>query len=438
MSEASSSNTGVMEKLSNVLLPVAAKMSSNKYLSAVRNGFMSIMPLIILASLFTLINSVFLGEDHYLDQWFGTPFTEAAALGAAISQATMSVMAILLAFTVAKSLAEEFDMAPSTTSIVGAMSVACFLVLTPFTTDEKLGEYVLTSYLGAAGMFTAFITALIAVKVYQFLSGFKALIIKMPDSVPEGVARSFNSLIPVALTVTIFGLVRMVTDVAGAPMNDLITQFVQIPVTALVTSPVGLVVVYFLYMLLWGFGVHSAFIMGPILEPIYLANLTANVSVIQGGQGALSIITKPFMDTMAFQGGAANMLALIIAIFIVSKRQDYKTIARIGLVPSLFNISEPIMFGLPVVMNPILIIPMIICTLVSIGIGALATIIGFMPYTYVLIPWTTPPVLGAFLATGGSITAALTALITLAVSVVIYMPFVIVMNKEEALEVGEE
>lgn len=433
-----SGKTSAMEKISNVLLPVASKMSSNKYLSAIRNGFMSIMPLIIVASLFTLINSVFLGEGHYLDQWFHTPFTDALTLGTVINQAIMSVIAILLAFTVAKSLAEEYDMAPSSTSIVGAMAVACFLCLTPFTTDEKIGEYITTSYLSAAGMFTAFITAILAVKVYQFLSSFKALIIKMPDSVPEGVARSFNSLIPVALTIIIFGLVRMITNAAGAPMNDLITQFIQIPVTALVTSPIGLAIVYLLYMLLWGFGVHSAFIVAPILEPIYLANLTANAAVIQGGSGTLSIITKPFIDTMAFQGGAANMLALIIAIFLVSRRQDYKTIARIGFVPSLFNISEPLMFGLPVVMNPILIIPMIISTLVSIGIGVVATLIGFMPYTYMLIPWTTTPVLGAFLATGGSLTAALTALICLVVSVVIYAPFVVVMNKEEAIEAEEE
>ena len=433
-----SGKTSAMEKISNVLLPVASKMSSNKYLSAIRNGFMSIMPLIIVASLFTLINSVFLGEGHDLDQWFHTPFTDALALGTVINQAIMSVIAILLAFTVAKSLAEEYDMVPSSTSIVGAMAVACFLCLTPFTTDEKTGEYITTSYLSAAGMFTAFITAILAVKVYQFLSSFKALIIKMPDSVPEGVARSFNSLIPVALTIIIFGLVRMITNAAGAPMNDLITQFIQIPVTALVTSPIGLAIVYLLYMLLWGFGVHSAFIVAPILEPIYLANLTANAAVIQGGSGTLSIITKPFIDTMAFQGGAANMLALIIAIFLVSRRQDYKTIARIGFVPSLFNISEPLMFGLPVVMNPILIIPMIISTLVSIGIGVVATLIGFMPYTYMLIPWTTTPVLGAFLATGGSLTAALTALICLVVSVVIYAPFVVVMNKEEAIEAEEE
>ena len=130
------------------------------------------------------------------------------------------------------------------------------------------------------------------------------------------------------------------------------------------------------------------------------------------------------------------MLALVLAILIVSKRKDYKQIAKLGFIPSLFNISEPIMFGLPVVMNPVLIIPMILVTLVSLGIGTLATVTGFMGYTYVMTPWTTPPLIGDFLATGGKIGGLITAAICLVVSVLIYMPFVKAMDKE--LEKEEE
>ena len=134
-------------------------------------------------------------------------------------------------------------------------------------------------------------------------------------------------------------------------------------------------------------------------------------------------MTKPFLDSVAFMGGAGNMIALIIAIFIVSRREDYKKIAKIGFIPALFNISEPIMFGLPVVMNPILIIPMILSTFIGLIIGTLATSIGLMAHTYILIPWTTPPVLSAFFATGGHVMSALIAIIILVISVLIYMPF---------------
>ena len=259
----------------------------------------------------------------------------------------------------------------------------------------------------------------------------------MPESVPTGIARSFNSIIPVALTVIIFAIVRIVTDAMGAPLNDLIFTWIQTPFTAIVSSPIGLIIIYILYMLLWGFGIHSAYIFNPILEPIYLASLALNVNAINAGEAATQIITKPFLDSVAFMGGAGNMLALVIAIFLVSKRNDYKVIGKLGLVPALFNISEPLMFGLPVVMNPILIIPMIGATLAGLGIGALATQIGIMAHTYVLIPWTTPPVISAFLATGGDIMSGVVGLVILIVSVLIYIPFVKVMNKERAEQVEE-
>ncbi len=317
------------------------------------------------------------------------------------------------------------------------MAVVSFLCLTPFVADATIGEYVTTYYLGAAGMFTAFLSALLSVEVLRFLMSFKALIIKMPESVPTGIARSFNSIIPVALTVIIFAIVRIVTDAMGAPLNDLIFTWIQTPFTAIVSSPIGLIIIYILYMLLWGFGIHSAYIFNPILEPIYLASLALNVNAINAGEAATQIITKPFLDSVAFMGGAGNMLALVIAIFLVSKRNDYKVIGKLGLVPALFNISEPLMFGLPVVMNPILIIPMIGATLAGLGIGALATQIGIMAHTYVLIPWTTPPVISAFLATGGDIMSGVVGLVILIVSVLIYIPFVKVMNKERAEQVEE-
>mgnify|MGYP003040338402 FL=1 len=196
-----------------------------------------------------------------------------------------------------------------------------------------------TYYLGAAGMFTAFISALISVELMRFLLGFKALVIKMPESVPTGIARSFNAIIPVALTVIIFAILRIITDAIGAPLNDLIFNWIQTPFTAIVSSPVGLIVIYVLYMLLWGFGIHSAYIFNPILEPIYLASLAINEAAITSGTAATEIITKPFIDSVAFMGGAGNMLALVIAIFIVSKRDDYKVIGKLGFVPALFNLS---------------------------------------------------------------------------------------------------
>lgn len=417
-----------MQTIERILLPVAEKLSKNRYLKAIRDGFISIMPIVISGSLFTLINSVFLGDGHYFDQWFNLPLNEVVSLGSAVTSAAMSMMALLLVFTTAKVLAREYKM---DTSIIASVAVVCFLILTPFVFDADMGiEYVNTYYTGAAGMFTAFIAAIVTVELMRFLMSFKALLIKMPESVPTGITRSFNSIIPVVLTIVAFAVVRIVTDNLGAPLNDLIFTWIQTPFTHIVSSPIGLFVIYLLYMLLWGLGIHSAYIFNPILEPIYLASLTLNADAIMAGKTVTEVITKPFLDSVAFMGGAGNMLALIVAIFLISKREDYKSIGKLGFVPALFNISEPVMFGLPVVMNPILIIPMVLSTIAGIGIGVLATQIGIMAHTYVVIPWTTPPVLGAFLATGGDVMSAVVAVIIFIVSVLIYIPFVKVMNSQ--------
>lgn len=424
----------IVDVISQKLMPVAAKLAANRYIGAVRDGYIALMPLIITASLFTLINSVILGENGLCNMLFGNPFTEAQQLGAAVSSATMSVLALMLAFTIGKVLAGTYEL---DTSIAGTTAVACLLCLTPFSTDDTLGEIVATSYLGSTGMFTSIIVALLSIELLRFLSSVKALIIKMPDSVPPAIARSLNSIVPVALTVIIFGLVRVVTNIAGAPVNDLITEFIQAPVMSLVTSPVGIAVIYFFFMLIWGFGIHSAAIIGGIVEPLYLINLNANAAAIAASQAAPNIITKPFLDSLGWMGGAGNMAALVVAILLFSHRPDYRAVAKIGAVPSIFNISEPIMFGLPVVMNPILIAPMIIVTLVGIGIGALASIVGIYGPTYIMVPWITPPFVNAFLATGGSIGAVLTTVVVFVISVLIYAPFVKAMDNAMVSEDSE-
>ena len=421
-----------MDSLAGKMLPFAEALSKNKYLSAIRNSFITIMPIVIGCSLCTLLNCVFLGEGNYFDKWFGFQGLEIMSALGAIGSAGMSIMTLLIVFLVAKNLARSYNLDTDTVSVT---AVVAFLTITTFGADETLGEVIQTYYLGAAGLFTGFIAAIATVEIMRKLMNVKALIIKMPESVPTGIARSFNSMIPTILTMFIFGIVRFITNAVGLPLNDLIFNFLQQPLAAIVTSPVGIVLIYVFYMLLWGFGIHSAYIIGtPILEPIYLANLTTNIAFMTNQAGDPTVLTKPFVDSFMFMGGAGNMLALIIAIMLVSKRKDYKQISKLGFVPALFNISEPIMFGLPVVMNPILIIPMILVTIAGLGIGYLATILGFMPYTFVATPWTTPPLVGAFLATGGSFGALLSALVTLVVSVLIYMPFVKAMDKAEIVD----
>lgn len=416
----------IVKKLERIFLPFASKISASRYLTAIRDGFISITPMTIIGSFFYLINAVILGKDGLTMHLFGTPFTGLVQIGEAVISATMSIMAILLTFSIAKSLAGHYG---ADTSILPAVAVSALFILTPVTYDEALKSKVITTfYTGPTSIFLSFLCAFCAVEAIRFLSRIRWLKIKMPAGVPPNVSSTFSNLIPVILTVTGFGAARGLTNWIGTPLNDLIFDLIQVPFGEIITSPGGIIVIYFFYMLLWGFGIHTGFLFEPILTPVYLENISANAEAIANGHQATSIMTQTFVDITTQIGGAGNMLALIIAIFIVSKRADYKEIAKLGLIPAIFNISEPIMFGLPVVMNPILIMPMVLSTFAGLGIGALATVIGFMGPTYVVTTSVLPAGLLGFAGTGGSFGAVAVTAVIIAVSVVIYVPFVMVMN----------
>lgn len=421
-----------MKFLEDLLLPVARKLAENKYLSAIRDGFIAIMPLMIIGSFFILINNVIIGPNGIFFKLFQLELAPLTKFGAVVAPATLSIMSLLLAFTTAKKMCEIEGLDDT---IIPAVAVVNFLILVPFIFDGNLGiEYVNTFYLGSPALFLSFTVAIITIVILKKLQQIKQIRISMPESVPTGVSRSFNLLVPILLVVFMFAGLRLLIDLTGQTTTELVFSILQQPFSSLVNSPIGLVIIFILYMLLWGFGVHTAFIFGPILEPIYLMSINQNMQNVEQGKAMVNIITKPFLDSVAFMGGAGNMFALIIAIFIISRRADYRSIAKLGVAPGLFNISEPIMFGLPVVMNPILIIPMILSTLFGIGLGVLSTMVGFMGHTYILTPWTTPPILSAFLSTGGNIGAAITALVILVGSVFIYLPFVQIMNQQKPSE----
>lgn len=414
--------------VNNYLVPFSGKLAANRYLSAIRDGFAAILPLVIAGSFFTLINNLIVGPNGLTMWLFHNPLTSVQEVGNSVMSATMNVIALLIVFTTGYSLAKHYKM---DTVLMGAASVVNFFVLTPIALNEKIAtEIIQTSYLGSQAMFMAFFVSFITVELVRFFSNFKALVIKMPESVPPAIANSFNGLLPTIISVIFFAIIRYLTNLADSSLNDIFFSLIQAPFSHLVTSPFGIVIIYFFYMLLWGFGIHSASIFSGFVTPVYIANITSNSSILNGtAKGNLEVMTKPFLDGMAFMGGAGNMLALIVAIFLVSKRKDYRSVCKLGFIPALFNISEPIMFGLPVVMNPILIIPMILTTLISLGLGALATTVGVMAYTSVIVPWVTPPVLMTFLATRGSIVSALVALVIFVISVLTYIPFVMATNR---------
>ncbi|HLQ82787.1 MAG TPA: PTS sugar transporter subunit IIC [Pseudogracilibacillus sp.] len=416
------------------LLSGANKFSSQRHISAVRDGFIDLMPLTIIASFWVLINNMLLNPETGLLNFIPNigMFTE---IGGYVYNATLGILAILIAFTTGSRLSKSYGQEGF---VGGYTGVASFVTLLPSTVmvnnlegDSFEAGGVLTQALtSATGMFLAIIASLIGVTLISKLSEIEKLKIKMPESVPPTIAKSFNVLIPifiVTLLLAVFQFVVVMTFDTNIP--DLITTFFQTPLVGSLQTLPGILLYVFLSNLLWAFGIHGTSILGSIGEPLMLTALQENIDALNAGNELPHIVTKPFIDAFGWMGGGGNLISLVIAILIISKREDYRTITKIGLIPSLFNISEPLMFGIPVVFNPLLAIPLILVPSITITIAYIATNIGLISKTAAMIPWTTPPIISGFLATGGDWRAVILQILLIILGTLIYMPFVRMTNK---------
>lgn len=427
----------MLETIANKLLPIATKLSQQRHLSAVKDSFIISMPLVMAASLFTLFNA--LAVNFFESNIF-------SGLQTVVNQGTLGVLSVLIAFTTANNLAEYYlnsrpELAESgfTKMHAGGLAIALMFMLMPTTYQvavEGLKDPVTVASMfsqnltSSSGLIYSILTALIGTEIFVRFAAIKCLRIKMPDNVPPAIEKSFNALIPELITIIIFAVVVFGLDYfAGLTIPTLIETIISKPLSGFVLSSGGLIFLQFISDLLWVFGIHGSSILSPIRSAPMLSALTENINASAAGTPIPNIITEPFMNMYGLIGGGGCVLALVIAIFLVSKREDNRAVAKLGLVPSLFNISEPIMFGLPVVMNPIFMIPAIIVPSINLVIAYVLTNLNIVGKVIAQVPWITPPGFYAFFATGGDFMAAFLSIALLILDVIIYMPFVKVSNK---------
>lgn len=416
------------------LLSGINKFSSQKHIMAIRDGFITLMPATIIASFWVLINNLVLGANGLLGKFeWAAKFS---AVGGQIYNATLGILAILIAYTIGERLSHEYG--SEDTAFGGVFGVISFFIMLPavlsVTTADGKAVQVAAIFsqneTSATGMFLAIIASLLGVTLLSKFTKNPHLRIKMPDSVPPALAKSFNVLIPAFLVSLILGLVDFAIEVGmSTNVPDLIVKVFQAPLVGGFQSLFGILTYVFLSNFLWAFGLHGTFILGSVGEPVLLTSLQQNMDALKAGSDLPNIVTKPFLDSFAWIGGGGMILCLIIAILIGSRRDDYRTLGKVGLVPSLFNVSEPIMFGLPVVFNPILGIPLVITPLVTTTIAYFATAAGFVARTSVMVPWTTPGIISGYLATNGDWRASVLQVILLAIGTLIYLPFVRFANR---------
>ncbi|MFL0267064.1 PTS cellobiose transporter subunit IIC [Candidatus Clostridium radicumherbarum] len=411
----------IIEFLEKYFVPFAGKVGSQRHLVAIRDGFVAIMPLILIGSLAVLFNNLPIpGWTDFMKSIFGDQWN---SFGGNLWNGTFAIMSLLVVFTISYNLAKSYEKDGLTAGIV---SFASLLMLYAGSAKDWAIPF---AFLGAQGLFVSLFVALVATEIFVKLMGNKKLVIKMPDGVPPAVSRSFAALLPSMITLIVFCIIRIVlTDIGVPDIHNYIFTIIQKPLLGLASSLGAALLVVFLIHLLWFFGLHGANILLPITSALFLPLMDANVKAFAAGQAGPNIITSTFFDTFVYMGGAGSAICLLIAIFIVGKREENKAKARLGIAPSLFNINEPVLFGMPLVLNPIYVIPFILTPLVLTITSYAAMAAHIVPKTIALVHWTMPPIISGFLATG-SVMGIVLQLVNLAIGIVIYIPFVAVSEK---------
>lgn len=257
--------------------------------------------------------------------------------------------------------------------------------------------------------------------------------IKMPDTVPGNVANSFNVLFPAMITIVISAAFNYASmNLLNMSLYDIVYTFLQKPLEAVMQGLPGVMILMLVAQLFWCVGIHGNQIIKAVRDPLLNAAIIANTELVANpgyDKGDLNIISMSFWDVYGNIGGSGCVTGLLIACLFISKREDYKGVAKLSIAPGIFNISETMHFGLPIMLNPILMIPFIITPLATMAFGYLMTVIGFADILVYAFPWTTPPILNAWIASGGSIGTVITQLLCVVLSFVIYAPFVLAANK---------
>ncbi|BDZ31988.1 PTS sugar transporter subunit IIC [Lactiplantibacillus sp. WILCCON 0030] len=410
------------------VLPVANKIGTQRHMTAIRRGIISTLPLTIVGSFFTLINNIpiesvanaLLPYKEILD----IPF-----------RYTVGILALYATFGIASSLAESYKLDKLTN---GMLAVLAFLVSTAapihVTEDAKnvidAGRYINIANLSASSLFASIVAGLLSVEMYRFLKN-RNITIKMPAGVPPEVSNSFVALIPAAIILLFFWIVRYIFDFdISAVLGTLLMPLKGVLVG---NSLFGGLLTIFLITGFWTLGIHGAAIVGPVVRPFWEMSIAQNMSEFAGGTNAhhlSTIFTEQFLQWFIWLGGAGGTLALVV-LFMFSKSAYLKDLGKLAILPGLFNINEPVIFGAPIVMNPILGIPFIVGPLVTGTLSYIMTVTGVVPMMMARLPFTMPGPLGAFMSTNWSIPAMILSCVNFLIDLAIYYPFFKVFEKQQ-------
>ncbi|MEC1536442.1 PTS sugar transporter subunit IIC [Bacillus sonorensis] len=424
------------------LVPVAARLNSQRHICAIRDAFILSFPIIMAGSIITLLNFAILSPDGFiakilfLDKAFPN-LADYQTIFTPVLRGSLDIMSIFVVFLVARNLAISLK---ADELLAGLTAVSCYFIIYPPYRLVDSESFLTMKWLGAQGLFVALIIGIIVGEVFSRLANSKRLQIQMPPQVPPAVARTFKVLFPIIMITIGFAILSFaLASATKNGLHELVYTVLQAPLIDMGTNIFTVVFLGVVANFLWLFGIHGPNTIAAIRETIFAE---ANLENLAYAAKTGSAWNAPFPETWALNdafanyGGSGMTLGLLIAIFIASKRRDYRDIGKLSIGPGLFNINEPVIFGLPVVLNPIFMIPFIIVPAVNTVVGYLFIKLHIIPPIAYSVPWTTPGPLIPFLGTGGNWLALGVGFLCLAISTIIYLPFVIAANKTMKTDAG--
>ena len=405
------------------MVPIAGKIGSQRHLAAIRDGFITVMPLILVGSMAVLVNGLPIPAfQDFMKDLFGETWTQ---IGGGMWTGSFGVLALMVAVTTSYNLAKSYGVDGLSAGII---SFGALVILTP--TTPKEGGLNL-AWTGAQGLFVSLIVAILVTEVFRFFVK-RNITIKMPDGVPPAVMKSFAALVPAFVILTGVASIQLAVKLAGTSVHEYIFNTLQVPLQGLAGTLPSAIVIALLVHVLWFFGLHGPNIVGGIIEPLYLPALEKNIKLFQDGTSAFdvpNIVTKPFFDTFVYLGGSGATLAFLVVVLIVAKSAQLRGVSRLSIGPGAFNINEPVIFGTPIVLNPILFIPFVLTPVVLVITSYTAIYLGWVPKTVAMVPWNVPPIISGYLVTGLHPSGAILQLFNFVIAMAIYFPFVVACDR---------
>lgn len=406
----------VTSNIEHYMLPLARVLMRNPHLSALRDGFQLAMPFVFIGCMFVpILFPPFSDVNTGPAAWWLQLSNNLRPMLLPSYQLTLGVMGLMVAFGVSASLAKQYQLPERLSGLTGCMAFLMLAGIHEHNEDTM-------RFLGGAGLFTALIASFYSVELIRFFFRRKWYI-SMPEDVPILTVQSFKFLLPIlAILLSISAFDLALQNHLGLHFPQLIEMIFR-PLILASDSLAAILISILVCQLLWFMGIHGALIVTGIMNPFWMSNLIENQDALEAGLDVLPHIYLPaFWDFFILIGGVGSTLPLIL-MALRSRVGQLRTVGKIAVIPSIFNINEPILFGFPIIMNPLFLIPFVLVPMINASIAWFLTSAGILERVVLLIPWSVPAPIGAAWASNGSITNVLMVILAMVNAYFIYLPF---------------